>query len=182
MTHWQLFRLVTCLYRPVWPDVGIKKYPISPRSAQIVAVLVKNHVFKKAQKVAEELGYFCKKICHQNFQISPNLVSLAWTYVGRNVLIFKPILHMLQVQLIEDIADEKCLRLRKDFSRYSIRGRGGGELFSDFSSSIKHCLSLHEWIIEGGKFWKDFKWKKYFDHFLLLLRFVWSSRSCCSEW
>ena len=171
MTHWQLFRLVTCLYRPVWPDVGIKKYPISPRSAQTVAVLVKNHVFKKAQKVAEELGYFCKKNCHQNFQISPNLVSLAWTYLGRNVLIFKPILHILQVQLIEDIADEKCLRLRKDFSRYSIRGREGGGTFQWFF--IKHqAVSVssrtNHW---GGKILKRFWMKKIFRPFFVALAF-----------
>ena len=53
----------------VWPDVKIISCPISPKScpkSRHTSLTLKVTFFKIAQKVDKYLGYFWKKICHQN--------------------------------------------------------------------------------------------------------------------
>ena len=51
----------------MWPDVGIKNYPNSPKVAHKVdtAVFAFKMVFLNSPKVIKYSGYFCKKICCQ---------------------------------------------------------------------------------------------------------------------
>ena len=55
---------------PAWPDAGIKSGPIFTKVAQKCSkssFYIKREIFKIAQKVAHYLGYFCNRICLQDF-------------------------------------------------------------------------------------------------------------------
>ena len=63
----------------VWPDVGIKSSPNFTNNAQKGATTVFTYrvmLFTVAQKISKYLGHFCKTICNQQLQKSPNLVTL----------------------------------------------------------------------------------------------------------
>ena len=72
--------------RPVWPDARMKSSPIFTKVAQIgaeEAFYAKRYVFTIAQKVAQYLSLFCKRICLQDFSkvaqsghTAPNLTDL----------------------------------------------------------------------------------------------------------
>ena len=63
----------------MWPDARIKSGLIFTKVAQKCSksrFYIKREVFKIAQKVAQNLGYFCKEYVSKTFQKEPNLVTL----------------------------------------------------------------------------------------------------------
>ena len=75
----------------MWPDVGVKSSPIFSKSCQC-SYYIRVRFFKIAQKVANLLGFFCKRFCCQ--ELLKIAQSLSWV-VSHLALIIGTLCHAL---------------------------------------------------------------------------------------